>query len=509
MPTSFENDIQLSSNYYNFINSVSTIYGSQNAEGAIPLFWTELSGYTRIPSPDSTLKYLTPDKSYYVISLSDNVLPLAVPPVSGYLVGTADPDNGRPSPIIIFPTGDKLSADITLDGKNNNYAYFSTTISGLIPKETYKYVFTGIDSNWPSFINPVSGIIKPSKTVVDIESVLTFCSASGACDSYEGLFPYSLDTSVDYQKNNYFSILSLNIEPVSYTGTDFVSEQLTVRCKDCLPQPPNLQLPVINMPLSSSSSGNGSDITLTGINNNYCYLSPRISGIIPGETYTYTVNSSAGNWPTVIYPSSGIIKSTKDFSDIEVVVAFCASTGTCPSGTPGLSSSYTLASDFNRAYAHNNYFTLLNVTVQQNDYPYSKITSDQISIRCSNCLPSNAVLLNYPNITFMSGVASTSNMVFGVSCCSGSKPMVVNVTDAVPGDRYVYKFESPTNKITFSPTSGVTYFGSNGVGNINTIMNTSLADGDQFVISCALNNTIYDIPTIDFLTIKCGSGCNI
>ena len=507
VPASFANDIQLSSDYYSFINGISTIYGSQNSEGSVPVFWTELSGYNRLPSPDSTLRALMPDQNYYVISLNNNVLPLTVPPVNGYLQGTADPNATRPSPTIVFPNYDKLSADIILDGKNNNYAYFSTTVSGLIPRETYKYTFSGIDSNWPAIISPISGLIKPSKTSVDIESVLTFCSTSGGCDTYNGILPYSLDTSANYQKNNYFSILSLNIEPVSYTGTDPVSEQLTIRCRDCLPQPPSL--PVISMPLSSASSGNGSDITLTGINNNYCYLSPRISGLIPGESYTYTVDSLAGNWPIVIYPSSGIIKPTKDFSDIEVVAAFCASTGTCPPGTPGLSSSYVLASDFSRAYAHNNYFALLNVTVQQNNYPFSKITSDQISVRCSNCLPSNAVLLSYPNITFMSGAASTSNMVFGVSCCSGSKPMVVNVTNAVPGDRYVYNFESPTNKITFSPSSGVTYFGSNGAGNINTIMNTSLADGDQFVINCSLNNTIYDIPTIDFLTIKCGSGCNI
>jgi hypothetical protein len=40
-------------------------------------------------------------------------------------------------------------------------------------------------------------------------------------------------------------------------------------------------------------------------------------------------------------------------------------------------------------------------------------------------------------------------------------------------------------------------------------MSTSLRDGDQYVIQCSLNNTIYDIPTNDFLTIKCGTGCNI
>jgi len=501
LPTSFANDIQLSSDYYSFINGISTIYGSQNSEGSIPVFWTELSGYNRLPSPDSTLRSLMPDQNYYIISLNNNVLPITVPPVNGYLQGTADPASTRPSPTIIFPNYDKLSADIILDGRNNNYAYFSTTISGLIPKETYKYVFTGVDSNWPSFISPVSGLLKPSKTSVDIESVLTFCSTSGGCGSQDGLLSYSLDTSASYQKNNYFSILSLAVEPVSYTGTQPVSEQLTVRCRDCLPQPPSL--PVITMPLSSSSNGNGSDITLTGINNNYCYLSPRISGLIPGERYTYTVDSVAGNWPVVIYPSSGSINPTKDYSDIEIVAAFCASTGTCPSGTDGLSS-YKLASDFSRAYAHNNYFTLLNVTVHQDSYPYSTIKSDQISIRCSNCLPSNAVLLSYPNISF-----PTAYLEYGLSCCSGSKSLVVSVANAVPGDRYVYSFNAPTNKITFSPSSGIAYFGSNGAGNLNTIMTTSLSDGDQYVIQCSLNNTIYDIPTNDFLTIKCGSGCNI
>ena len=501
LPTSFSNDIQLSSDYNSFINGVSTIYGSQNSEGSVPLFWTELSGYNRLPSTDSTLTSLTPDQTYYVITLNNNVLPLAVPPVNGYLDGTADPSKTRPSPTIVFPNYDKLSADIILTGANNNYGYFSTTINGLIPKETYKYAFTGIDSNWPSFISPVSGLIKPSKTSIDIESVLTFCATSGGCNSQDGLLPYSLDTSANYQKNNYFSILSLSVEPVSYTGTQPVSEQLTLRCQNCLPEPPTL--PSITIPCLSSSGCNNSDIILTGTNNNYCYISPRVSGLIPGENYTYTVNTLAGNWPVVISPNSGSLKSNKDYSDLEIIASFCVSTGTCPSGTPGLSN-YTLASDFSRAYAHNNYFTLLNVTVSKNSYPYETITSDPVSIRCSNCLPSNATLLSYPNITF-----PAAYLEYGLSCCSGSKSLVVGVTNAVPGDKYVYSFTAPTNKINFSPSSGVVYFGSSGGGNLNTIMTTSLQDGDQYVIQSSLNNTIYDIPTNDFLTIKCGTGCNI
>lgn len=503
VPTSFQNDTILIADYNNFIQGISTIYGSQDSAGTIPVFWTEISGYNRIPSPDSTLTALESDKSYYVITLNDNVLPLSVPAVSGYITGSSETISANPSPIISFPRTDKLSADITLSGLNNNRAYFSTSISGLIPKETYKYTFEGVRSNWPSYISPSSGIIRPSKNTVDIESVLTFCASSGGCDSYGGLLSYDLDTSANYQKNNYFSILSLAIEPISYTGTDPVNEQLTVRCNDCLPQPPDL--PTISMPQSSSTSGNGSDILLTGINNNYCYLSPRISGLIPGETYTYTVNSLAGNWPVVLYPNSGTLRPTKSFSDIEIVASFCASTGTCPSGTAGLSSNYTLAQDFNRAYAHNNYFTLLNVTIQQNNYPFSKVTSDQISIRCSNCLPSNAILMSYPDISFSNG----SKVEYPTGCCSGSKPISVSVANAVPGDRYEYSFVSPTNKISFSPSTGVAYFGSNGQGNINTIMTTSLSLDDQYVINFSLNNTIYDIPTIDFMTVKCGSGCSL
>jgi hypothetical protein len=503
IPTSFNNDNLLSAYYNNFINSISTIYDSQDSNGAIPVFWTELSGYNRIPSPDSTLTSLIPDKSYYVIALNDNVLPLQVPAVSGTLDTTS---LTKPSPVIVWPTSDKLSADITLTGINNNYAYFSTTINNLIPNEVYQYVFSGIDANWPTVISPISGLLKPSKSSLDIESVLNFCPSSGGCESHPGLLSSTIENVAHYQYNDLFSILSLSVEPISYTGVEPVSDQLTVRCRNCLPAKP--VYPIISFPCivtgCSTNDHGSSSVMLSGVNNNYYYLKAHISGLIPGENYTYNVNDLAGNWPVVLYPTSGSINSTTNSADIEIIASFCATTGTCPPGTPGLITNYTLAQDFSRAYAHNNYFTMLNITLEQDDYPDITTTSNNISIRCSNCLPGNAILMNYPNTSFIGG----GKQEYPTGCCSGSKPIIVSISDAVPGDKYEYVFSSPTNKISFSPSSGIAYFGSNGDGNINSIMTTNLSLDDQYVISFSLNNTIYDIPTLDFLTVKCGSGCN-
>ena len=65
--------------YNNFIDGISTIYSNQSTTGNIPIFWTIPSGDHYFPSPDSTLRQLSLNNSYYFIARSQSVLPITVP----------------------------------------------------------------------------------------------------------------------------------------------------------------------------------------------------------------------------------------------------------------------------------------------------------------------------------------------------------------------------------------------------------------------------------------------
>lgn len=77
---------------------------------------------------------------------------------------------------------------------------FAVQLVGLKPSETYSYSFSGISSNWPTVISPVSGSFKTDKAGIPpysnsiIPHKYYFCSPTGLCPSGTlGLMNYSLD----------------------------------------------------------------------------------------------------------------------------------------------------------------------------------------------------------------------------------------------------------------------------------------------------------------------------
>ena len=304
-------------------------------------------------------------------------------------------------PAIIMPASRMSDVDISLSGDNNNYYYFTPRISGIKPNTTYSYTLDTIAGNWPVIISPKVGNIQTSHKYYDVETVLSFCSSVDDCPpGTNGLgAAYSLRNDVGgaYAESNYFTVVEMTLLDENFVTV--TTEQMTIRCDNCLPKMtptptpyptptpsvvppmPIIYSPFIIMPEASTS---GVDVTLSGLGSNYYYCSPRISGIAPNTTYLFTLDGIEGNWPVIISPKNGFISSTESYADIEVSVAFCSSISACPPGTHGLSSNYTIRSDYAKDY--NNYFTQLRLTLK--DSTGVTITNDQMSIRCMNCLPS-------------------------------------------------------------------------------------------------------------------------
>lgn len=253
------------------------------------------------------------------------------------------------------------------------YAQTSVTVSGLLPQQDYTFKFKGLGGNWPAKIAPVSGSFVANSYSQNIDVMVNFCSNTGICNpSQPDVLPYSLSQIIT---DSLTTSLQAEIKNVCENSI-ILSSPATVVVDGYDP------LSVI-MPISATLN---SDVTLSNPGEYYYYFSPIISGMIPGEQYRYTINSVGGNWPVLCWPINGVVSSSKGTSLVDLAISFCPKIEFC-GASPNLLSNYTLTDDFNLSYAPNNYFTIINMSVQQVSYPYTNIVSDQLSIRCKNCLP--------------------------------------------------------------------------------------------------------------------------
>ena len=475
MPSSISGDAPSSAEYNLFLEGVSTIYGTQSGNGAIPVFWSMYSGGKYVGNPESTLTSLSPKQSYYFIAKDETYLPLKIPVVGGYAAGFAD-QNQLPSV--------KVSGSKALVGNGNNYSYLTFDISGVVPYEEYSYSINSLHGNWPATIYPSSGRLKSSDSSARFDAALTFCKTTGDCAGNANLLDYSLDSQgIDY--DNLYSIINFELSPTSYDGEGVTSDSFTINCKDCLPR---------------VKVANPASTTLNTTNINYHTFTSTISGLKPNTQYSYLYRTINSNWPTLLVSKSGTFTATDKAYDLSTKLLFCPNTDLCPSGTQDLMSyniGGSLDSRFKRQFVYDQISTTFDLVVT-NLEDNSISISEPSTLRCQNCLSSASG--KYHDIVF-----SVSELALNVNCCSGTTSLVAIATGVVPGDDYVYSFTSTNSGVTFTPNSGTTYFGANASGNINTIMSHNLVNNQKTVVQVSLVHKDTAITAFDFVTVKCGS----
>lgn len=368
MPSQFNNNTKLRAEYNRFLEGINTIYGAQKSDGSIPVFWTIPSGTRYAPNPESTLTSLEPKQSYYFIARDESYLPLNIPSVGHTLPGYTDL-NLLP---VIQTTGNTV-----LSTKGENYAYLQFQISGLQPYEDYSYTINGVSSNWPCTISPKNGVLKPSDHNIELDCVLTFCSSQSACENSENLLEYDLD-SHGISLNNLYSIINLEISPLSYTGESIISDNYGIHCNDCLPRL-TVSLPQLGILTNNTSSDN---IAPVAGDNRFYTFEAVVSGLEPNQSYYYSYRGLGSNWPTVIMtPMSGVIKAVSNVSKIKTTVSFCVNSGVCPPGTKGLLN-YVGSSTFDK----NNLFTSIDLSVYKTGNSSDPTISDPLTVYCQDCL---------------------------------------------------------------------------------------------------------------------------
>lgn len=385
MPAELSVDKQKAAQYNRFIDSISTIYGSQTPSGTIPVFWTVSSGLRYMGSTESTLLSLEPRSSYYFILRDETFVPCTIPMVGGIIDGFDIDSDTLPE---ISCSGVEI-----LDKSTQNYTYLEFKISGLLPYQEYSYHINGVAANWPTMVTPTYGTIKPSTSQYSLDSVLTFCKSSGQCVSDSHLLNYTLD-SHGINFDNLYSIINLEITPTSYVGTTVISNNVGIQCKNCLPNL-SVELPSVailtpdNYLTNPCPTGNemcdpmGPSMPAKIIDNRFYTFKASIYGLEPNKNYNYVFRSIDANWPAkLLTPFSGTIKSSNNNYLLQTTLAFCIdSCGECPPGTKGLLENYTIGSKYDMS----NLFTALDLSVTKEDNS-EQATSNTLTIYCQGCL---------------------------------------------------------------------------------------------------------------------------
>ena len=181
---------------------------------------------------------------------------------------------------------------------------FAVQLVGLKPSETYSYSFSGISSNWPTVISPVSGSFKTDKAGIPpysnsiIPHKYYFCSPTGLCPSgTPGLMNYSLHDYLTQKINAgvLSTIVKMIIVDSSCDTVQTISKEIPLSCDNCLPK----------SSYASIFFAGGNEIMLpTGCCSGVKTLNVTVNNAIPGEKYSYAFSASD---PTVFYPTSGDI----------------------------------------------------------------------------------------------------------------------------------------------------------------------------------------------------------
>lgn len=387
-----------------------------------------------------------------------------------------------------IPNLDIQVNSLNLDANGGYSSVVNANINGMIPNQQYKYEFSGAGGSWPVKIIPRTGVISSSTSQSVVSSLLTVCSSTGVCPSGD---PNVLNAVSKYNvSDRLYSLIELSLDPLDTPNTNYQSKTknlFSVQCDDCLQD-----VGVINQ--------QGPEISITSSDQNPFELSSLVTDLIPGEIYRYTVNRVKSNWPCVVSKRSGEFMAISSNKLLKTNIGFCYPSGSCNANNADVFASYS--NDGLGGTANKKYITL-NLSVEPVNTLAAKLYSDDFTLLCEGCLPMNSLnahFINTPSIS-LSGCA-----------CSDPQLAMVSVTGAVPSNVYEFIFSSPSELVSFSPASGTTSFGASGSGLLMTVMNLSLASGDQSVVQFRLKDKTSNDEVSDNLAVQCVpniASCNV
>ncbi len=512
------------SEYNKFINSILYVYGQTKFDGTIPVFFTKIIPSTTQREPDrgSTLSSLDPNKTYYIVLISEENLPLTIPKNidSEEFLNNHDCHRhdhecnlsyscyGKPNTI------DKSYQNIEL---SNEYTYdINLQIDNIYPSKTYFYEIIPVYSNWPAKLSSLSGYLQGSNTTNPsgftsgiIKSLFSYYPSG---DNYLNSIPYdsNIDTNSNFYYKNIFTVL--NISLYSEDMNLLFNDQINIKCNECLPNTTR------KTPIFKLSNILGSFASVSGV---YCSGTMPIyinySGLDPSKTYTYGFFSAGSNWPCKILPKSQTIRPKSMYEDNEsqmiygtgvIETNFSMSTVYNPFDSwPNLQ--YNLEPFYTEKFIDQNIYTILTLSVNEssnNIYRESIVIQGNIESRNEDCIDSLYIKFDNTDNIYPSGGLTENNRpgseinLSDTLCCNKDQILMATVSGACCGKQYNYRFYNSNSLVSITPLSGTISFG-NGVGKIGAVYNLNNRPGTT--VRLVVSDPTTNIYAVDNIILRC------
>lgn len=481
--------------YFNFIDAVDFIYGTQDpVTGRIPVFTTILDITTNktIPDSNSSLNFLIPGQSYYIKMKTDTVLPVRLPVPIGLSDFLYKPTPDSKATLCEINTSVELNTrSITLN--NSNTHYITASIKNAKSNQKYFYEFTPVFSNWPASLSPMSGYIttvaEPQQVLASGNIEATFTYAQKLFDDIISI-PYTRNKNIgsSYYNDNIFTILNFKVTDPS-SNCAIYNDNISIYCKSCVD---SYSCPKITL----SSTGSGKTR----------YITANITNLQPSTEYIYEFGTDSSNCAANISPASGIIFSDKSSQSgtIYGVFKFC--------DNPLTNCNLPSTNLFSDPFVAKTIFQNLSFTIRTYDETLCPIIKESTLLSCDNCFESTnfntsisfslplvseggsvvrgKTYYPYPlldNISYdhfnstvyrpeiehvvNNGLARVNSGSSGllVPCCEKSIVLQLEVTGAISGDKYLFDIYSYP-PIDIVPNTGIVSFGE-GSGSFSVLAN--------------------------------------
>lgn len=368
--------------------------------------------------------------------------------------------------------------EVTLTSTSGNIYAFNVPLSPLKLYSTYNYTIKNVNTNHLVGFKNLSGTFNTENNqVVTISNQLVFCESSGYCNTYAATGSPNSNVCNNLLTTSF--VVELDNDDLY---SSIVSKPIVVNCNNCIPKL-SVSLPV------------GSNLTTT----NMVSLTGTVSGLKPLQSYDYYFTGD-NNWPILLDNISGSFVPKTSSQNIVTKVLFCYPSGDC-AGENGLLP-HTLSSSAQKTLNNNTLYGKLKLNVKSSSCDSSLYSSEISNITCKDCLP----CVRYADVQ----ISGSPVITLPDNCCNGQKLLSVNVTNAIPSEKYTYSFGSVSgvgvNKLEFNPRTGEMYFGSGGAGTINSICAIDLVDFTQTLINFELTHSNTNFKVYDSIGLVCSTG---
>jgi hypothetical protein len=290
-------------------------------------------------------------------------------------------DDCFPKPLAGMPSR------IELTSATNNYAEFTTIVSGIIPDKKYSFSFRSLDSNWPVLLENTTGLFSSPTDTYCIDSSIKFCEHTGVClTGMKNVLHHTIPSNCTLEPNDYEARIIVDIKSVDCGDTEVSSNIMNFNCTDCFP--PSVEMSFSKNPINIPKDELYEFVT-------------SFSNLEPNKVYYYSFQPIFSNWPVFVDSASGYIQSPLSYYDLVSSISFCASTGLCPTGYNNVLN-YTPDNGNNivdRYVDNNRTYAILKTVLTEADCPAKSYTSNRLLLGCNDCQIGGSISLVSVDIT--------------------------------------------------------------------------------------------------------------